>query len=207
MYICTLVKTCYIHNCNKCLNKIVIIIHLSKLLSIQFTNFRPKNYASTFLVTTICWKNTTCVRRRGGTRYPGSNAKFDTGLQEAETIERPLPETGNGSLKMYSSEWVTRMLLSGDWRTSIRRTSTGKRAQGGGDAWKMIARALVHWKISVEAKRETLTWLVITLTELENQIRISWMNNDETGRWMILLCSRSFYGIFVSLGCYVINFV
>lgn len=58
MYICTLVKTCYIHNCNKCLNKIVIIIHLSKLVSIQFTNFRPKNYASTFLVTTICWKNT-----------------------------------------------------------------------------------------------------------------------------------------------------
>lgn len=49
-------------------------------------------------------EETTCVRRRGGTRYPGSNAKFDTGLQEAETIERPLPETGNGSLKMYSSE-------------------------------------------------------------------------------------------------------
>lgn len=40
-----------------------------------------------------------------------------------------------------------------------------------------------------------------------NSMRISWMNNDETGRWMILLCSRSFYGIFVSLGCYVINFV
>lgn len=42
-------------------------------------------------------------RGREGTRYPGSNAKFDTGLEEAETIETPLPETGNGSLKMYSS--------------------------------------------------------------------------------------------------------
>ena len=142
--------------------------------------------------------------RREGTRYPGSNAKFDTGLQEAETIERLLsPRREMEVWKCIpASEWhVCYCRETGVRASGVARA--GKRVQGGGDAWKMIARALVHWKISVEAKRETLTWLVMDVNGAgkSNSMRISSMNNDEAGRWMILLCSRSFYGIFVSLGC------